>query len=177
MAAVSPLPETALICRVPEAERYIAHHRQRFDPSARRNVPAHVTILYPFMAPSLVDDEVIARIASIARSVPCFDYRLARTERFPVALYLAPDPGEPFSALMNGIYRAFPDFPPFEGKFDTVVPHVTVAHGDEPLLCEIEVELRIALPGAGVQARCAELVLIENSSGRWEQMHVFALGS
>jgi len=170
------LPETALICRVPEAERYIAHHRQRFDPSARRNVPAHVTILYPFMAPPLVDDEVIASIAGVARSVPCFDYRLARTERFPVALYLAPDPGEPFAALMDGIVRAFPDYPPFEGKFETVVPHVTVAHGDEPLLCEIEVELRIALPGAGVQARCSELVLIENSSGRWEQMHVFALG-
>jgi len=171
------LPETALICRVPEAERYIAHHRQRFDPSARRNVPAHVTILYPFMAPPMVDGEVIASIAGIARSVPCFDYRLARTERFPVALYLAPDPAEPFHALMNGIFRAFPDYPPFEGKFDTVVPHVTVAHGDEALLCEIEVELRIALPGAGVPARCSELVLIENSSGRWEQMHVFALGS
>jgi 2'-5' RNA ligase len=170
------LPETALICRVPEAERYIAHYRQRFDPSARRNVPAHVTILYPFMSPPLVDAEVIASIAGIARSVPSFGYRLARTERFPVALYLAPDPGAPFMALMDGICGAFPDYPPFEGKFDTVVPHVTVAHGDEPLLCEIEVELRIALPGSGVQARCSELVLIENSSGRWEQMHVFALG-
>ena len=36
-------------------------------------------------------------------------------------------------ALTDGIFRAFPDYPPFEGKFDTVVPHVTVAHGDEPL--------------------------------------------
>jgi 2'-5' RNA ligase len=171
------LPETALICRVPEAERYIAHHRQRFDPSARRNVPAHVTILYPFMEPPLVDDEVVATIAGIARSVPCFNYRLARTERFPVALYLAPDPGEPFATLMDRIFRAFPDYPPFEGKFETVVPHVTVAHGDEPLLCEIEVELRIAMPGAGVQARCSELVLIEKSSGRWVAMHVFALGA
>jgi len=64
-----------------------------------------------------------------------------------------------------------------EGKFDVVVPHVTVAHGDEPQLCEIEVELRIALPAGGVKARCSELVLIENSSGRWEQLHCFALGA
>jgi 2'-5' RNA ligase len=171
------LPETALICRTPEAERYIAHYRQRFDPSARRNVPAHVTILYPFMAPTLVDDGVIAALQGVADSVPCFDYRMAKTERFPVALYLAPVPDAPFSALIDGVFRAFPDYPPFEGKFDTVVPHITVAHGDEPLLCEIEVELRIALPaGAGIAARCTELVLIENSSGRWEQMHVFSLG-
>ena len=112
------MPETALICRVPEAERYIAHYRQRFDPSARRNVPAHVTILYPFMAPPLVDAGVLATLAGIARSVPCFNYRLAKTERFPVALYLAPEPGEPFSALTDGIFRAFPDYPPFEGKFE-----------------------------------------------------------
>jgi hypothetical protein len=101
---------------------------------------------------------------------------MARTERFPVALFLAPEPDAPFSALISGVFREFPDYPPFEGKFATIVPHVTVAHGDEPLLCEIEIELRIALPGAGLPARCSELVLIENSSGRWQQMEVFPLG-
>jgi 2'-5' RNA ligase len=172
------LPETALITRVPEAERYIAQYRDRYDPSARRNVPAHVTILYPFMAPELINDEVLATLRDIASAVPAFDYRLARTQRFPVALYLDPDPGAPFSALTDNVFRAFPDYPPFDGKFDTVVPHVTVAHGDEPLLCEIEIALRIALPaGAGIAARCSEMVLIENSGGRWEPMHVFALGA
>jgi 2'-5' RNA ligase len=172
------LPETALICRVPEAERYIARYRERYDPSARRNVPAHVTILYPFMPPARVDAKVLAQLAAVAEAVPCFNYRLSETRRFPVALYLAPDPDHFFSALTDGVHRAFPDYPPFEGKFPTVVPHVTVAHGDEPQLCEIEVELRIALPaGSGVPARCSEMILIENSSGRWEQMQVFALGA
>jgi hypothetical protein len=92
-------------------------------------------------------------------------------------LYLDPEPGDSYAALTDAVFRAFPDYPPFDGKFADVVPHVTVAHGDEPLLCEIEVELRIALPGSGVRARCSELVLIENSSGRWEQMQVFALGA
>jgi 2'-5' RNA ligase len=170
------LPETALICRVPEAERYIARYRDRYDPSARRNVPAHVTVLYPFVPCAEVDADLLERLRNIARNVPCFDYRLARTQRFPVALYLDPEPGDSYVALMDAVFRAFPDYPPFEGKFDTVVPHVTVAHGDEPLLCEIEVELQIALPGAGIAARCHELVLIENSSGRWEQMHAFPLG-
>jgi 2'-5' RNA ligase len=171
------MPETALITRVPEAETYISRYRDRYDPSARRNVPAHVTILYPFMAPTLVDTSVIERLRGVANAVPRFQYRMARTQRFPVALYIAPDPDAPFSALIDGVVREFPDYPPFEGKFDTIVPHITVAHGDEPLLCEIELELRIALPGAGVAASCAELVLIENSSGRWEQMEVFPLGA
>ena len=169
------MPETALICRVPEAERYIAGYRQRFDPSARRNVPAHVTVLYPFMAPALVDAEVVATLRRIARATPAFDYRMRETKRFPVALYLAPDPDRPFSALMDAIYEAYPDYPPFEGKFETVVPHITVAHGDEPILCEIEIELRIALPPSGIAAHCNELLLIENSSGRWETLETFTL--
>ncbi len=171
------MPETALICRVPEAEPFIARYRQRFDPSARRNVPAHVTILYPFLAPGDVDDEVRACLRGIAGSVRAFDYRLRDTRRFPVSLYLAPEPESSFAALTSAVHRAFPDHPPFAGKFDVVVPHVTVAHGDDALLCEIDVELRIALPPAGVTARCDEMVLIENSSGRWEPMQVFELGA
>ena len=109
--------------------------------------------------------------------MPCFTYRLAQTRRFPVALYLWPEPDASFTALIDGFFAAFPDYPPFEGKFDTVVPHVTVAHGDEPLLCSIEIELRIALAaGGGLRAHCSEVVLIENSSGRWEPMHTFPLG-
>ena len=171
------MPETALICRVPEAERYIARYRERFDPSARRNVPAHVTILYPFMPPALIDSGVIAELRAIATAVRCFEYRLAETRRFPVSLYLAPQPEDSFAALTAAVFRAFPDYPPFEGKFATVVPHVTVAHADEAQLCEIEVELRIALAsGSPLRARCSEMVLIENSSGRWEELQRLPLG-
>jgi 2'-5' RNA ligase len=169
--------DTAIICRVPEAERYIARYRERYDPSARRNVPAHVTILYPFLPLQDIDPDVLEQLRQIAATVPCFDYRMAETRRFPVALYLAPQPDGPFAALTAAVWRAFPDYPPFAGKFPVVVPHVTVAHGDEPQLCEIEVELRIALPGGGVRARCSEMVLIEDSTGRWEEMHRFALGT
>jgi 2'-5' RNA ligase len=171
------LAETALICRVPEAERYIAHHRQRFDPPARRNVPAHVTILYPFMAPELIDAQVLAELQAISGTVPRFAYRLRETRRFPSSLYLAPEPGDGFNALTQGVFARFPEFPPFAGQFATVVPHVTVAHGDEPQLCEIEVELRIALPGGGVAAHCEEMVLIENRTGIWQPMHTFTLGA
>jgi 2'-5' RNA ligase len=169
--------ETALICKIPEVERYIAHYRERYDPPARRRVPAHVTVLYPFLPLSGIDATVVAQLHEVAAGVRCFDYRLLELRRFPVSLYLAPQPDDSFSALTAAVWRSFPDYPPFAGKFSTVVPHVTVAHGDEPTLCEIEVELRIALPGGGVRARCQDMVLIEDSRGHWEEMHRFALGA
>lgn len=171
------MADTALICRVPEAERYIAHYRERYDPSARRNVPAHVTILYPFMPPERVDAAVLADLEALIRGVPRFDFRLDTTGRFPVSLYLAPQPGVGFAALTDVVYRAFPDYPPFGGKFDVLVPHVTVAHADDARLCEIELELRIALAGVALKGHCSEVVLIENSRGLWwEPIRVFALG-
>lgn len=128
------------------------------------------------MEPSQIDDAVLIELRNVADGVPCFDYRLRELRRFPSSLYLAPDPADSFDALTQGVHRAFPDYPPFAGKFDVVVPHVTIAHGDEAQLCEIEVELRIALPGAGVRARCEEMVLIENTTGIWQPLQIFTLG-
>jgi 2'-5' RNA ligase len=171
------LPETALICRVPEAEPFIGSYRERFDPPARRNVPAHVTILYPFMPPTDVDDGVIAQLREVAQSVPTFAYRLADTQRFSIgSLYLAPNPETSFTQLIESVYRAFPDYPPFGGKFETVVPHVTVAHGDPQTLGEIDIALRIALPPGGIAARCSDMILIENTTGVWQTMQTFLLG-
>jgi hypothetical protein len=130
------------------------------------------------MPPEQVDAGVLAQLRDIAAGVACFDYRLRETRRFPLSLYLAPQPDTSFAALTDGIHRAFPDYPPFAGKFDVVVPHVTVAHGDDALLCEIEIELRIALATAGgLNARCSEMLLIENTRGHWQEMQRFALGA
>jgi hypothetical protein len=172
------LPETALISRVPEAEPYIGRFRERFDPPARRNVPAHVTILYPFMPPEDVDDGVLDKLRTLIAAVPSFGFRLADTRRFSVgSLFLAPEPGASFSRLTNDVHRAFPDYPPFAGKFDTVIPHVTVAHGDAQTLAEVDIQVRIALPPGGIAARCVEVVLIENSTGVWQPVRSFALGA
>ena len=46
-----PKPESALVILVPEAEPLVRPFRHRFDPSAALGVPAHITLLYPFIAP------------------------------------------------------------------------------------------------------------------------------
>ena len=43
-------PPSALLVAIAEAEPLVAEHRLRFDPVARRGVPAHVTALFPFLA-------------------------------------------------------------------------------------------------------------------------------
>jgi hypothetical protein len=55
MAATSPGPHSGLIVEVPEAEPDVARLRERLDASAPLGIPAHITVLFPFMPPRTID--------------------------------------------------------------------------------------------------------------------------
>ena len=58
----APAPtETAVIAAVPKAEPVVSEHRQQLDVAAGWGVPAHVTVLYPFVAPEALSDTLITR--------------------------------------------------------------------------------------------------------------------
>ncbi|MEO8625513.1 MAG: 2'-5' RNA ligase family protein [Candidatus Limnocylindrales bacterium] len=105
----------------------IARLRERMDPSAAQGVPAHVTLLYPFMAVDGLTDEVRAKVARIIASEPTFTVRFNAIGRFPNVVYLPPEPADPFGRLTAAIAAEFPDYPPYEGAYETVIPHLTVA--------------------------------------------------
>jgi 2'-5' RNA ligase len=165
------MAQSAFILRVPEAEPFVARLRERFDPVARLGVPAHVTLLFPFASPERITAEVLRDAGAIVSAAAAFPFRLARIERFPGTLYLAPEPAAPFVALTEALARRFPEFPPYEGQFDTIIPHLTVAHGTQEELRVAELELRHTWPVSGVEIRsCGAVSLIENSSGRWKPL-------
>src|SRR6185503_13858349 len=88
--------ESALTVNVPEAEPYVGALRGRFDPAAKLGVPAHITVLYPFIPPERITHAVVRRVRDTLSSFAAFDFRLIRIARFPTALYLAPEPAQPF---------------------------------------------------------------------------------
>ena len=67
--------------------------------------------------------------------------------------YLAPDPPEPFSRLTEAIVERWPDYPPYEGIHETVIPHLTVAYGDDALLTEIEADVTPTAADRGARDR------------------------
>ena len=161
---------------IPEAEARFGALRRQFDPQASLGVPAHITILFPFMAPELVDSSVRRRLGILFKRFSPFRCVLNRVERFPATAYLAPAFAGPFVELTTAVAREFPEYPPYGGSHPTVIPHLTIADGD-PLAAEtVERELRADIERNGaVASHCGSVRLLENSSGRWEQMHEFAL--
>jgi 2'-5' RNA ligase len=167
---------TGLVVAVPEAEPVVGALRERLDASAPLGAPAHVTVLFPFVAPAHLDDDVLARVARVIGEVPRFRYAFRRTAWFDDrVLWLAPDDDGPFRALTHRIWREFPDHPPFEGEFDDVVPHLTVGHQHpREVLEQAEIEVRTGLPIEGT-AEEAVLLAQDEPGGRWHRSATFPL--
>ena len=67
------------------------------------------------------------RIEEIVAAEPSFPLVLASVRRFPNVVWLEPEPSEPFRRLTRSLAAAFPDYPPYAGAHDDIVPHLTIA--------------------------------------------------
>ena len=167
---------SAFAVKVPAAESIVGDLRRRYDATAALGVPAHITLLVPFMTPALITAEVLERARQALDRTPSFAFALREVGRFPGTAYLAPQPATPFIDITRALVKTFPDFPPYGGEHQGIVPHLTVAHGNasDADAAAAELQSRLLVSGA-VHAICAEVALIENSSGNWLDMHVFRL--
>jgi 2'-5' RNA ligase len=165
--------ESAIVVRVsvpPAIERL----RRRRDRAARMGVPAHVTILYPFMPPDDLASSIRSRLAGIGAEHEPFDVRFGRVGRFPTAVYAAPDDPAPFLALIDAVVAAFPGYLPYGGVFDEVIPHLTLVESTDVDLEAISEAVGRHLP---FTRRVATLeVLVEGPDGRWHPRWRLPLG-
>lgn len=167
------MPETALVVTVPEAEPLVADWRAKHDRSAQRGVPAHITLLYPFVPTDRVDDAVLEELRALFAARPAFSISLPRVARFDEVAWLAPEPSEPFAELTRLIVERFPDYPPYEGLHDEIIPHLTVAEGGRDLQDEVEAALEPHLPITATVDNVA--FLFEGADGLWREARRFAL--
>lgn len=170
------MPQSALGVTVPEAEPWVKDLRERYDPTAAVGVPAHVTVLFPFISPDLITDSDLASATETFQRFRPFGFRLEKIDRFPESLYLVPEPDEPFILLTEAIAREFPEYPPYGGKFTEIIPHLTIADRSAEFSDIAETELSEIMKDLGpIHAVCNVVELYENSSGHWKWAQSFPL--
>jgi 2'-5' RNA ligase len=125
----SPSERSAVIIRA-KLPRGLDRLRRVGAFDAAAGVPAHLTLLYPFVAPERLDCSVRRTLAAVAASHPAFDYSLTGQATWPDTVYVAVDPVEPFVRLQVALAQAFPAFPIYgrDAGFE-FVPHVTITEG------------------------------------------------
>jgi 2'-5' RNA ligase superfamily len=173
MAELVTDTESAVLVQVPEAERVVSPHRSRLDGAAALGVPAHVTVLFPFVPPAAITPAVVDALAVAVASVDAFDCEFGGPSWFGEdVLYLAPRPDEPFRALTLAVCAAFPGYLPYGGAFADSVPHLTI--GDRPAggaadLRAAEAAVRPYLP---VRAQVSRVWLMAGSAtpGSWHTL-------
>ena len=142
--------QTAVIIPIGAAEAVVSHHRLRLDTSASWGVPAHVTIVFPFVPPADVDDAVVARLAAVFAAVPPFDCTFTECCWFGEdVLWLAPDRAQELRDLTSAVASEFPGFQPYGGEHDDVVPHLTIGEsrrGSVAALRAAELDVSSKLP-------------------------------
>ena len=157
-------PASAVVARVPVPPA-LERLRRRWDWAARVGVPAHVTILFPFVPADGLDPEVRRTLASIAARHDPFVVRFARVGRFPSVVYLRPEPVAAFTRRTEAVAECFPAYPPYGGAFDEVIPHLTITESGDAPFEEISRQAERPLP---FEHRITALeVLIEGADGRW----------
>lgn len=150
---------------MPEAEPAVGEWRLLHTLDGKAGVPAHVTILYPFVPAGELDDVLLAELRELSGRHEVFDFVLQRVARWPEGIvYLPPEPSRPFVELTEAVVARWPGYPPYGGIHDEVIPHLTVVH-DEAVADEAVRAVESALP---IECEARELtLLVEGEDGRW----------
>jgi 2'-5' RNA ligase len=170
--------ESAVIVAVPEAEDAVASWRARLDSAAGRGVPAHITVLYPFLPPEQLDDAILESLAAVVATAHAFDFTLARVAWFGTeVVWLDPDPAEPLRELTAQVWQRFPQCSPYGGRHAELIPHLTI--GDGAPLPELEAAARSVQAELPIRARVTHARVICGSmeQNSWHTLADLPLGS
>lgn len=165
---------TGIVVTVPEAEPAVADVRTRFDPAFAYGVPSHVTVLFPWLPIAAVDEAALHGLRDLAAGHPSFTGQLVAVGRFPGVAWLAPTPSERFVNLTRAVWQRWPEHPPYQGRFDEPIPHLTIADGQpDDVLDVVSGQIHPRLP---ISFRVEVLTVLTFDGSRWRQLARFPLG-
>jgi 2'-5' RNA ligase superfamily len=180
---VGPSWETALLLPVPAAEPTVRQHRARLDEAARDGVPAHITVLYPFLPPAEIGESVLVSLGRLLAELAAFEFTLDRVGWFgEEVVWLGLRDPAPFTALTDLVFTAFPSCPPYGGQHPEVIPHLTIGHAVTPRALRAAAES--VCPCLPIHAAAAEVILMAGPRpgspgrppGQWRTIAAFPLG-
>ncbi len=144
------------------AEPFDAVRRELMPAEVAAGIPFHVTLLYPFG--DLADD---AR-AFFAQREP-FEFELTGIAAWPDVVYAVPEPDDALRACMRALFARFPEWPPYGGVHDEVIPHATLGENVDGQAVRSEIERRLA-PHLPHRCQARDVSFLEEFvPGRWRE--------
>lgn len=169
-----PTPgRTAVVIPVPELDPVLAVVADRSPDAVRAGVPAHLTLLYPFVPAAGLTGATVDRCRTLCAGAGPLACTFTRTTAGPSMVATAPEPAGPVAALATALRAEWPEHPPYGGRFGTDPdPHVTLALGPVPEPAGVTGAADALLP---VDAHLRTAVLVELTADGWRERAVLPL--
>src|SRR5579864_841585 len=88
--------QSAILIPVPEADSVVGRWRHEHDPVAAAGVPAHITLVVPWLPPDEISEADLAELDDELEGVKAFDFDLTDVGWFGRrVLWVAPEPAAP----------------------------------------------------------------------------------
>ena len=164
---------TGILIPVREAETIVRPRAMLVQPEllpADGGSAAHITLLAPFMPPEEADHGVLGELTDFFAEVTAFGFELTGVTQFPGGTtYLTPEPPDVFRRLTLGLHRLFPEFPPYGGVFDDVVPHLSVPmpDGEDASTLRTALHRRLPIEAHATEARLVHITDRMHTLGRF----------
>jgi 2'-5' RNA ligase len=169
--------ESALVVPFPGLEPVVSPHRSALDSGAIRGVPAHVTVLYPFMPPERLSASVLAELGRLLAEIAPFDTTFDAVDWFgDGVVYLRPTPDRPLRQLTAMVAARWPDWPPYGGVYGEPTPHLTI--GDRGTRLEHARAAETIARALPIEANASEVHVYTGTREprSWTKRAVIALG-
>jgi 2'-5' RNA ligase len=170
--------ETAILLCVPEAERLVHEWRLKGDPSAAHGVPAHVTLLYPFLPTAAVDEGVLGELGWFFGGIDAFSVQFTRVRHWEDSGVVWIEPAsDTLVELTRSLARRWPECPPYSGEIrvDELVPHLTIVQTDDRALRQSAANA--VSPGLPFRTVVSSAALWQkDADGEWSERASFPLG-
>lgn len=168
--------ETGLILPVAELESFLVHWRAEVDAVPPAGVPAHISLLYPFLPPDTCVGQRV-EVAEFFGKIEPFDFWLTEVGWFDGrVVFLRPDDPAPFLDVTEQLVARWTQCLPYGGKHAELVPHLTLGiEGSESDMQELAAAATALLP---IRCRVTEAWLMIGTPRppKWEISEKFELG-
>jgi hypothetical protein len=130
-------------------------HRELYP----EQIPFSLTLLYPWLPAATVTESDTKRLRTYFARCPALEFDLTRVTEFPgIVAYAVPEPDDELRALMRGLWKLYPECPPYGRPGSDPPPHTTLTRYANPANASFE-EARKHVEPLPVHCRVTEATL------------------
>jgi hypothetical protein len=137
-------------------------HRELYPERIPECIPFSLTLLYPWLPAADASEADEERLRTYFARCPVLEFDLTRVAEFPgIVAYAVPEPDDELRGVMRGLWKLYPQCPPYGLPGSDPPPHATLTRYANPANASFEQAKKLVEPLLPVHCRVTEATLQE----------------